>query len=200
AFLRICGYPTRESLLALDIPALYVNPQDRERLKKLLEDHGSVADYEFELRTRAGEIRTVMESSIAVREASGTITASQGFLLDITERKRAEHEIRRRNRELLVLNSISKTLTESMDLSDSLHRTLRQIAELFNLDATSLYLFDENGETIRRVAAVGHRSEYARLFPPSKVPQELLHHIKAVHATFLSAQGIPLPQVFRDAQ
>jgi two-component system NtrC family sensor kinase len=200
AFLRICGYPTRESLLAIEIPSLYVNPQDRDRLKKLLEDHGTVADFEFELRTRDGEVRTVMESSIAVREASGVVTAYQGFLLDITERKRAEHEIRRRNRELLVLNSIAKTLTESMDLSDSLHRTLRQISELFNLDATSLYLFDENGETIRRVAAVGHRSEYARLFPPSKVPQELLHHIKAVHATFLSAQGLPLPQVFRDAQ
>jgi two-component system NtrC family sensor kinase len=200
AFQRICGYPTRESLLGLEIPALYVNPQDRDRLKKLLEDHGSVADFEFELRTRDGELRTVMESSIAVREPSGVVTAYQGFLLDITERKRAEQEIRRRNRELLVLNSISKTLMESMDLSDSLHRTLRQIAELFGLDATSLYLFDENGETIRRVAAVGHRSEYARNFPPAKVPLELLHHIKAVHATFLSAQGLPLPQVFRDAQ
>ena len=200
AFLRICGYPTRESLLAIDIPSLYVNPQDRERLKKLLEDHGSVADYEFELRTRDGEIRTVMESSIAVREGSGAVTAYQGFLLDITERKRAEQEIRRRNRELLVLNSISKTLTESMDLSDSLHRTLRQIVELFGLDASSLYLFDEDGEAIRRVAAVGHRSEYARNFPPTKVPLELIHHIKAVHATFLSVQGLPLPQIFRDAQ
>ena len=200
AFQRICGYPTRDSLLSIDIPTLYVNPQDRERLKKLLDDHGSVADFEFELRTRDGEIRTVMESSIAVREASGAVTAYQGFLLDITERKRAEHEIRRRNRELLVLNSISKTLTESMDLADSIHRTLRQIVELFSLDASSLYLFDESGEVLRRVAAVGHRSEFARNFPPSKVPQELLHHIKAVHATFLSAQGLPLPPVFREAQ
>jgi len=200
AFLRICGYPTRESLLSVDIPSLYVNPHDRDRLKKLLEEHGSVADYEFELRTRDSEVRTVMESSIAVREASGTITAYQGFLLDITERKRAEQEIRRRNRELLVLNSISKTLTESLDLSDSLHRTLRQILELFGLDASSLYLFEEGGDIIRRVAAVGHRSEYARGFPPTKVPHELLHHIKAVHATFLSVQGLPLPQVFREAQ
>ena len=32
-----------------------------------------------------------------------------------------------------------------MDLSDSLHRTLRQMAELFRLDATSLYLFDQDG-------------------------------------------------------
>src|SRR3989440_3747323 len=97
AFQRICGYPTRESLLALDIPSLYVNPQDRERLKKLLDDHGAVTDFEFELRTADGEIRSAMESSIAVREASGVVTAYQGFLLDITERKRAEHEIRRRN-------------------------------------------------------------------------------------------------------
>ncbi|HLZ13752.1 MAG TPA: PAS domain S-box protein [Candidatus Acidoferrum sp.] len=200
AFQRICGYPTRDSLLALDIPSLYINPQDRERLKKLLDDHGSVADFEFELRTADGEIRSVMESSIAVREASGAVTAYQGFLLDITERKRAEHEIRRRNRELLVLNSISKTLTESLDLSDSIHRTLRQIVELFSLDASSLYLFDDGGEVIRRISAVGHRSEFARSFPPTKVPLELLHHIKAVHATFLSAQGLPLPQVFREAQ
>src|SRR5207248_11768908 len=93
------------------------------------DDHGAVADFEFELRTADGEIRSAMESSIAVREASGVVTAYQGFLLDITERKRAEHEIRRRNRELLVLNSISKTLTESLDLSDSLHRTLRRSEE-----------------------------------------------------------------------
>jgi len=200
AFQRICGYPTRESLLALDIPSLYVNPQDRERLKKLLDDHGAVADFEFELRTSDGEIRSVTESSIAVRETSGVVTAYQGFLLDITERKRAEHEIRRRNRELLVLNSISKTLTESLDLSDSIHRALRQIVELFSLDASSLYLFDEGGDVVRRISAVGHRSEFARSFPPTRVPQELLQHIQAVHATFLSVQGLPLPAVFREAQ
>ena len=61
-----------------------------------------------------------------------------------------------------MLNSIGQTLMESMDLGDSLHRTLRQMAELFSLDACALYLFDEEGTKIRRVAAVGHRSEYAR--------------------------------------
>jgi two-component system NtrC family sensor kinase len=201
ALLRMTGYETREELLAVDIPnAFYANPSERERLKKLLLHHGSVADFEFEMRRKDGEIRTMLESSIAVRDASGNVTAYQGFILDITERKQAEQEIRRRNRELLVLNSIAQTLTESMDLTDSLHRTLRQIAELFGLDATSLYLFDKDGTQLRRVAAVGHRSEYARHFPPVAVKPELLQHIKAVHATFLSVQGLPLPPVFRDAQ
>ena len=201
ALLRMTGYETREELMAIDIPtALYKSPADRERLKKLLEQHSSVADLEFEMRRKDGEIRTMLESSIAVRDAAGNVTAYQGFLLDITERKQAEQEIRRRNRELMVLNSIAQTLTESLDLSDSLHRTLRQMAEVFSLDATSLYLFDESGTKLRRIAAVGHRSEYSRHFPAVSVKPELLEHIKAVHATFLSAQGLPLPSVFRDAQ
>ncbi len=201
ALLRMTGYENREELLAVDIPtAFFANGSDRERLKKLLQQHSSVADFEFEMRRKDGEVRTMLESSIAVRDAAGDVTAYQGFLLDITERKQAESEIRRRNRELMVLNSIAQTLTESLDLSDSLHRTLGQMAELFSLDATSLYLFDQDGTKLRRVAAVGHRSEFSRHFPPVSVKPELMQHIKAVHATFLSARGLPLPQVFRDAQ
>jgi PAS domain S-box-containing protein len=199
AMLRITGYERREELLGADIPRMYVNPADRERLKRLLQEHGAVSDFEFEIRRKDGEVRTVMESSIAVRDAEGGVTAYQGFLLDISERKRAEQEIRRRNRELMVLNSIAQVLTESMDLSDSLHRTLRQMAELFSLDASSLYLLDEAGSVLRRVAAVGHRSEYARHFPPASVQPELLQQIRAVHATFLSAQGLPLPAALKDA-
>jgi len=201
ALLRMTGYDSREALLSLDIPeSFFVNRKDRERLKRLLEEHGSVADFEFEMRRKDGEVRTMLESSIAVRDSQGNVTAYQGFLLDITERKQAEHEIRRRNRELMVLNSIGQTLSESMDLSDSLHRTLRQILELFSLDASSIYLLEEEGRKLRRVAAVGHRSEYARSFPAVTLQSELLQHIKAVRATFVPAQGLPLPAVLRDAQ
>jgi two-component system NtrC family sensor kinase len=100
----------------------------------------------------------------------------------------------------MVLNSIGQTLTESLDLNDSIQRTLRQMIELFKLDVSSLYLFDEAGLTLRRIAAVGHRSEQARHIPPVTVQPELLQHIKAVHATFLSAQGLPIPTILREAQ
>jgi len=169
ALLRMTGYENREELLGVDIPtAFYANSSDRERLKRLLQQHSSVADFEFEMRRKDGEVRTMLESSIAVRDAAGNVTAYQGFLLDITERKQAESEIRRRNRELMVLNSIGQTLTESLDLSDSLHRTLGQMAELFSLDATSLYLFDQDGTKLRRVAVVGHRSDSPGTFRLSR--------------------------------
>jgi PAS domain S-box-containing protein len=200
ALMRILGFEERNELLNADIPSMFVNAADRERLKKLLQDHGGVADFEYEIRRKDGEVRAMLESSIAIRDSAGNLTALQGFLLDITDRKRAEQEIRRRNRELMVLNSIGQTLTESLDLHDSIQRTLRQMTELFSLDASSLYLLDEAGLTLRRIAAVGHRSEEARHIPPVQVQPELLRHIKAVHATFLSAQGLPIPMVLREAQ
>src|SRR6266851_5433309 len=43
-------------------------------------------------------------------------------------------------------------------------------------------------------------AKYARHFPPVPVKPELMQHIKAVHATFLSVQGLALPQIFRDIQ
>src|SRR5258708_31902186 len=74
------------------------------------------------------------------------------------------------------------------------------MAELFKLDATSLYLFEQDGTQLRRIAAVGHRSEISKRFPPVPVKPELMQHIKAVHATFLSVQGLSLPPIFRDVQ
>jgi two-component system NtrC family sensor kinase len=199
ALMHITGYEDRDELLRLDIgQKLYVNPAECERLRKLLHDHGSVNDFEFDIRRKDDEIRTVSESSTAVRDAAGNVIAYQGFLLDVSDRRRAEQQIRRRNRELVVLNSIAETLSYTLDLTESVNRTLRQILELFELDAASLYLFDRDDVTIRRVAAAGHRSEFAKTFPVVALPAGLIQQLRATHATFLSVSGLPLPPVARE--
>jgi PAS domain S-box-containing protein len=201
AMMRITGHENREELLAVDVAQqLYVNPGEYERLKKLLHDHGSVNDFEFDIRRKDGEIRTVSESSTAVRDSAGNVIAYQGFLLDVSERRRAEHQIRRRNRELVVLNSLAETLSYTLDLSESVHRTLRQMLELFELDTASLFLVDKDDVTIHRVAAVGHRSELSRNLPPITLPAGLMQQLRSTHATFLSVQGLPLPAIVREVQ
>jgi PAS domain S-box-containing protein len=201
ALMRITGYESRDELMSIDIAAdLFVNRGEYERLRKLLHEHGSVNDFEFDIRGKDGEVRTVSESSTAVRDVSGNVIAYQGFLLDVSERRRAEQQIRRRNRELVVLNSIAETLSYTLDLSESVQRTLRQMLELFELDAASLYLLDKDDVTVRRIAAVGHRSEFARTFPVVALPTGLLQQLRATHATFLSVQGLHLPPVVQELQ
>jgi PAS domain S-box-containing protein len=201
ALMRITGYENREELLGLDIAQnLYVNPAECERLKKLLHEHGSVNDFEFDIRRKDGEIRTVSESSTAVRDSAGNVIAYQGFLLDVSDRRRAEQQIRRRNRELVVLNSIAETLSYTLDLGESIPRTLRQILELFELDAASLYLLNRDGVTLRRLAAVGQSSELAKTFSVVTLPAGLIQQLRATHATFLPLHGLPLPRIVREMQ
>ena len=202
AFMRMLGYEDRQELMHLnDVGAnLYVNPADRDRLMKLLQDHGSVTNFEFQVRRKGGEIRTVLESSFVTRDPSGEISAYQGFVLDITERKQAEQEIRRRNRELLVLNAIGQTLNQPLEMHEMLDRTLRQVVELFGGDQGAIYLLEPDTNVLLRAAAFGMRSEYARAFPPTPFPGDLLEHVRAVRATILSEPGLPLPRVFRDIQ
>jgi PAS domain S-box-containing protein len=202
AFLRMIGYETREELMGVqDIASrLYVNPSDRERLQKLLREHGSVSDFEFQMRRRDGEVVTLLESSVATRDASGKIVAIQGFALDISERKAAEQEIRRRNRELMILNAIGQTLNQPLELKEMLGRALRQIVDLFTTEIGSVFLLDADSAVLRRVAAAGLTSEYAGTFPPTEIPSDLLDHIRASRATVLSVAGLPLPAIFRDFQ
>lgn len=199
AFMRIVGYDVREELLDADIPShLYANSADRQRLKRLLHEYGEVSDFEFQFRRRDGEIRTARESCFATRDDSGEIVAYQGFVLDISEHKQAEMDIRRRNRELLALNAIGELLTQCSTLEDGLNDALVKVTELSAVDAAAVYFLDESTRTLKRAAGVGYRSAYAHTAAPIEVSASLLHQIRQVRVTILSGTAPALPEDFRE--
>ena len=199
AFMRILGYDSHEELLQADIPAqLYVDEADRERRQRLLQDYGEVVDFEFQFRRRDGEIRTAHESSFATRDDAGAVVAYQGFLLDITDQKLAEIDIRRRNRSLLALNGISELLGQSQVLDEGLTAALLKVTELFAVDAASVYFLDESSGVLKRAAAVGYRSEYGRRVVPVQVSAVLLEQIRQARATLLSGALPALPEEIRE--
>ena len=85
----------------IDLPDL-VHPQDRALVEASLREsaaHGSAWLASFRVpRTPAGE-RCIEAHSMPVREAGGAV-AWHGFLIDVTERRRADEEIRTLNVEL----------------------------------------------------------------------------------------------------
>jgi len=115
AFLFITGYASREELLSVDIVStLYVDPAERRGLQLELECSGAVRNYEFRIRRPDGEIRTVSESSFVTRDPAGKVLYYQGFLLDITERRRAQQELRRQNEELTELHEQARIAYQNL--------------------------------------------------------------------------------------
>ena len=201
ALMNILGYESREELLLVDIaPTLYVHAEERDHLKRLLREHGEVSDFEFQFRRRDGEIRIAHESSFVTRDDSGTVVAYQGFLLDVTDRKHAEMEIRRRNRELLALNSIGGMLSQSADIDEILNRVLPKVAELFKVETCSIYLLDEPTHTLKRMGAFGYDTEFARNLPPVEIAPTLLEQVKQARATLLSGAAVVVPEILRELQ
>ena len=207
AFVQMLGYGSRDELMALNIEtALYASPDQRELFRREVERHNYVRNFEVTMRKKDGTLMTAVESSFASRDAGGKVDRYQGFLLDMTDKKRAEEEIRRRNRELNALNAMAVIATQSFDLDEILNLTLRQVVTLFGAETGSVYLSDTDNMTFRRRAGWGQRSGgrqkfsevslaegFGELVMRSRtevITQEFLPHLPKLVAEFVQADGL----------
>lgn len=97
AFARMMGYSTPAEMMAevTDIGRqVYVNPEDRERLKELFAKKGRVDGYEAQVYRRDGRIIWVSINARAVRDETGAIIYYEGTQENITERKQADMALR----------------------------------------------------------------------------------------------------------
>src|SRR5580765_1371560 len=201
AFVRMLGYDSKEDILKLDVAhSIYVDAEDRNRFRSEMDRRGFVRNFEILLRCRDGRKIHVIESSVATRAPSGQIERYQGVVLDVTEMKRAEDEIRRRNRELYVLNNIAVTFNQSFDLDEILQLIMLQMVELFSTDTAAVYLFDEETNTLNKKSSYGHRTTWAVESESVELPPAFIDSVKAKHAEIIDQQDLPrLPEVLQRA-
>lgn len=110
ALVQMLGYPDREALMNIKSIDTYVNPQDRQRWRELMEQQGAVRHFEAQLRQRDGSIIWVEDNAQVVRDAEGRVLYYEGSLQDITERKQAEEEKARGQRLLLALSQAAQAV------------------------------------------------------------------------------------------
>ena len=195
AFVQLLGY-TRDEVLARDISqSFYVNPADREIYLQRMAKDGVVRNFEVNMRRKDGSIVTALENSYASRTASGNIIRYHGVLLDITEKKRAEDEVRRRNQELEALNTVAVQASQSFDLDEIVNLVLRNVVDVFRADSGSILLLNHETRMLRRCASYGHRPETANSPFEFRIPDRYWEWIHKEHLEVLSESDVPeLPE------
>lgn len=151
--LRITGW-SREDVLGSDWLGLIV-PRDRDNVQAvfgaLLANLPQAFHHENEILTRSGERRLIQWNNTVLRSASGEVIGTASIGEDITEKKRAEAEVRRLNAglELRIAESTSElraTISELQAFSHSVAHDLR--APLRSIMGMSTILLEDHGQAL----------------------------------------------------
>jgi sigma-B regulation protein RsbU (phosphoserine phosphatase) len=97
ALTRIYGYESRAELMSRisDIGRLlYVDPRRRMEFVRLMQEKGTVQDFESQIFRKDGSVIWISENARAVRDASRQIQYYEGMVEDITARKEAQEKLR----------------------------------------------------------------------------------------------------------
>ncbi|NEO59843.1 MAG: response regulator [Moorea sp. SIO4G2] len=137
ALASILGYQSPEQLInqVTDIgKELYLAPRRRDDILALIHKEETLSEVESEVYRKDGMVIWISENIRAVRDNFGDLLYYEGTLSDITERKKAEDELRRARTEaeLLLLNILPQPVAEQLKKGE------RTLAESFE-DVTVLF-------------------------------------------------------------
>ena len=163
AGLKMSGYSKEEIIgqpLERIIPPEYLADIQTRAQKRLSGDIERYL-YELEFINAAGQ-RIPVEISSSPIMRDGQIVEVLIVARDITQRRQAEEALRRRMRQLMVLNQASQALTASLDLDRLLDKIISVTGEMLGVDYASILLMDgdqitHSVETLSSMPALTYR-------------------------------------------
>jgi PAS domain S-box-containing protein len=169
ALARMMGYETPEDLIngVGDITeTIYLHPAARAEYQSLMQRHGMVREFEYQVRQRGGAILWLSDSATVVRDEAGEVIRYEGTVRDITDQKRAEDAIAEGRR---MLQQVIDTVPAVINVKDKQLRYVlmnRYMAGIFGIepadaigrtttDLMSRYGAQKTDENDKRVLAAG---------------------------------------------
>jgi PAS domain S-box-containing protein len=120
SFARVFGYASREEVLSSVATDLYRNEEDRKAFTSELQEKHTVTNLEGSMKTKDGRPVWVLENASLVNDEDGTALI-EGTLIDITERKLAEEQLKASLREKeVLLKEIHHRVKNNMQVISSL--------------------------------------------------------------------------------
>jgi diguanylate cyclase (GGDEF)-like protein/PAS domain S-box-containing protein len=139
---------------------LYIDPEARETFIRLVEKQGMVRGFEAQIRRRDGEIIWISECARAIRDQSGAILGYEGTVQDISDRKRAEAELQRRDVLLEGLAAATQCLLTNPNFAEAVPIVLQILGEV--AEADRVYLYENHPHSQTGEIAMSMRFEWVR--------------------------------------
>jgi PAS domain S-box-containing protein len=171
ALARMLGYDSPEEVMSTitDISKqLYVNPDDRKKLLDMVNEKGSITDFETEYYKKDGSRIWVSINMHAVQDDQGRLLYYQGINQDITEKKKIEAE-RQENIERLrkslgaTINAMAVTV-ETRDPYTAGHQ--RRVADLARAIAKEINLRSDLIDGVRMASTI---HDIGKMSVPSEI-------------------------------
>jgi two-component system, NarL family, sensor histidine kinase UhpB len=154
AYARLYGYESPE-VMAREIRdiglQLYADPEDRREVFRILEEKDCMEPREMRVKRRDGSPFHVLVSAKVLRDEGGELLGYQAVHVDISERRRAEDELRASREQMRVLSSRAQAALENERTSAArkIHDLLSQTLTRLKIDLVWLQRRIENpGETL----------------------------------------------------
>jgi PAS domain S-box-containing protein len=199
----VYGYSREEAVGRTSTALSLVKPEVRLGLRSLLEEQGSIRDFEIEFKTKQGEIRYISLSAeqMVINNESCDIYLHR----DITERKRAEEELRRASERLQLATRAASigiwdwdVVNDELVWDEAMYRLYGVRKEDFSgaYDAWTKSLAPEDFEqtNIEVQEALRGEREFAREFR-IVWSDGSIHFTQAASQTFRDEEGRPIRMV-----
>ena len=132
------------------------------------------------LMSRDGRETPVYDSAAPIRDDDGNVAGVVLIFSDITERKRSEEALRRKNRELEIVSSITSSINRARGMEEMLDQILRDSLELLEMDAGAIYLCEQEGMHYAQLTTVAARTDAGKAIRYRQVLHDVCQNMNAI--------------------
>jgi len=163
--IKMLGFMQEEWVADPELWFRQIHPDDQQKVQQDIEqskNSGKPFKSEYRIQTRDGNIIWFLDEAMDVLRDDGEVIYRQGFMLDITARKKAEESLTSRERYLELLNDMTQTVLLSNDITSTMYTLAVDMAKLIEADDCYITQWDDEKQlTIPTVTTASLDSPYS---------------------------------------